>query len=349
MSASDYYDIIVIGAGPAGSTFCRLISNKYKVLLINKPGSKPCGGLLSPDAQRALSRYNLTLPKDILVDPQIFAVKTLDLNSGRQRYYQRAYLNLDRKKFDKWLLDMVPENITVIDGVGTDISRFKEEYTVTYTSCDTIHTVTCHYLVDACGAGSIIRRKIFKKKIRKYIAIQQEFEDIAQSPFYSCIFDKKITDCCSWTISKDNRMIYGGAFPIRGGREKFELQKEKMIEHGFIFGRESKLEACVVHRPANPFQFALYKDNAFAIGEAAGFISPSSLEGISYAMESARMLAAAFNTNNTVRKVAKAYRLKTFSQRIKIVLKLLKCPFMYRHFLRNCVLRAGIASIKIEK
>ena len=54
MSANNTYDIIVIGAGPAGSTFCRLIDARYKVLLIGKADSKPCGGLLSPDAQYEL-------------------------------------------------------------------------------------------------------------------------------------------------------------------------------------------------------------------------------------------------------------------------------------------------------
>jgi len=39
--------------------------------------SKPCGGLLSEDAQLSLARYDITLPKDVLVDPQIFAVKTI--------------------------------------------------------------------------------------------------------------------------------------------------------------------------------------------------------------------------------------------------------------------------------
>lgn len=349
MSANDSYDIVVVGAGPAGSTFCRLIGEKYKVLLINKPGSKPCGGLLSPDAQRALSKYNLTLPKDILVDPQIFAVKTVDLCSGRERYYQRSYINLDRCKFDNWLLSMVPGNITIVDAICTDVYKDGEKYVVTYTEGCNSHSVNCLYLVDAGGAGSIVRRKIFKKKIRKYIAIQQEFEDITQSPFYSCIFDKGTTDCCSWTISKDNHMIYGGAFPIKGGREKFELQKEKMKNKGFIFGKEIKLEACVVYRPENPFQFALYKDGAFAIGEAAGFISPSSLEGISYAIETARLLAHAFNKRDSSKKIASAYKHKTISQRLKIMLKLLKCPFMYNKFLRNCVLKSGITSIKIEK
>ena len=40
---------------------------------------KPCGGLISGDAQKALASFDMTLPKDVLVDPQIFAVKTIDL------------------------------------------------------------------------------------------------------------------------------------------------------------------------------------------------------------------------------------------------------------------------------
>lgn len=74
-----------MGAGPAGSTLARLIDKKYKVMLIDgqtETNSKPCGGLLAPDAQKALAELNLTLPKDVLVDPQIFSVKTIDVDSG---------------------------------------------------------------------------------------------------------------------------------------------------------------------------------------------------------------------------------------------------------------------------
>ena len=108
------YDIAIVGAGPAGATFARLIDKKYRVLLLDpkteeaESFTKVCGGLLSGDAQKALSRYALTLPKDLLVDPQIFAVKTLDIAAGLVRSYPRFYINLDRQKFDLWLASLVP-------------------------------------------------------------------------------------------------------------------------------------------------------------------------------------------------------------------------------------------------
>ena len=67
------YDIVIIGAGPAGSTFARLAEENYKILLVDKrelngshenfSSRKCCGGLLAPDAQRMLSKLQLGLPK----------------------------------------------------------------------------------------------------------------------------------------------------------------------------------------------------------------------------------------------------------------------------------------------
>ena len=80
------YDIAIIGLGPAGATAARLLDKQFKIIAIDlksEAGSsfrKPCGGLLAPDAQKALSRFNLTLPKDVLVDPQISRSKPLTRN-----------------------------------------------------------------------------------------------------------------------------------------------------------------------------------------------------------------------------------------------------------------------------
>ena len=110
------YDIAVVGGGPAAATFARrylILCPGASLLLIdgqNEQHKKPCGGLLAPDSQKALAHFDLTLPKEVLVDPQIFTVQTIDLCSRQVRYYQRYYLNMDRYAFDRWLLSLVPSH-----------------------------------------------------------------------------------------------------------------------------------------------------------------------------------------------------------------------------------------------
>ena len=94
------YDVIIIGLGPAGAALARLLAPHMRVLALDRKtdssGLKPCGGLLAPDAQKALARFDLTLPNGVLADPQIFSVSVLDLDSGLARRYQRFYINMDR-------------------------------------------------------------------------------------------------------------------------------------------------------------------------------------------------------------------------------------------------------------
>jgi hypothetical protein len=73
------YDIIIIWLGPAWATLARLLKNNYKVLAIDRKNnkiSKCCWSLLSPDVQKIPAKFDLCLPKNVLVNPQIFSVRT---------------------------------------------------------------------------------------------------------------------------------------------------------------------------------------------------------------------------------------------------------------------------------
>ena len=343
------YDLIVVGGGPAGATLARLAPRHLRILLLDGqlPGGKPCGGLLAPDAQRALAQFDLTLPKAVLVDPQIFSVRTIDLVTRQERYYPRMYINLHRRRFDEWLLGLVGENVTVLPRRCREIRRQGEGFLVRFGWGEEAGEAWAPLAAGADGAGSLVRRSLFPPApIRRYTAIQQWFPLGVSNPFYSCIFDAETSPCCSWSICKDDRFIFGGAFPPGGCREAFLRQRQRLEDYlGFPFGQSLRTEACQVLRPHRPGSFCCGGEGAFLIGEAAGFISPSSLEGISSALLSGQALAESLGERDPLA----AYRRKTHSLRRKLLLKNLKCPAMYQPLLRRAVLSSGLTSIRVRR
>ena len=349
------YDVLIVGAGPAGSTLARMLSGTGKrVLLLNgqTPGkAKVCGGLLAPDAQKVLAAFDLTLPKRVLVDPQIFSVKTIDAEADLVRYYSRFYINADRGKFDDWLRSLVPPDVEIAAGRCTALERNADG---TFTAA--LHlagggpvTLRAKCVVGADGASSIVRRSFYRCDIRRYTAIQQWFPaDDGVSPFYSCIFDPATSDSCSWSIHKDGQFIYGGSFAPEKCREMFEEQKRRVAgKYGFRFTEPLRTEACTVFRPARMRDFVTGRDGVFLIGEAAGFISPSSFEGISSAILSGKFLAEALRGGDLAA-AERIYRRKARKLKLKLRLKCCKRLFMYVPWLRRAVMRSGLMAIKME-
>ena len=342
------FDAIIVGSGPAGSTLARLLPEAWKILLIDGrgPGGKPCGGLLAPDAQKALARFDLTLPKAVLVDPQIFSVKTIDVAAGLVRWYPRTYLNVNRDAFDSWLIDLLGDNVQVARGRCLRVERQGGRYCVRIREDGREWLAETPLVVGADGAASAVRRCLYPElRTRRYVAIQQWFvpDAASVSPFYSCIFDPEATDCCSWSIHKDGVLIFGGAFPAKGCRTAFEAHKARMARFGFDLRQPVRTEACTVLRPVGPRSFETGRQGAYLVGEAAGFISPSSLEGISSAMRSAEVLADSLSKGNP----ARAYRRATRMLRVKLLMKNLKCPFLYVPALRRLVMRSGLTALRV--
>jgi flavin-dependent dehydrogenase len=353
MNDAPRFDVLIVGMGPAGATLARLLPPQIKTAIIDRKSlcydedgfRKPCGGLLAPDAQKALARFSLSLPRELFVTPQIFAVKTIDIPSKITTLYQRFYLNMDRHKFDLWLASLIDKRVRIFEkSICTDIVREQNGFKVRIIRDGKEDVLYSRYLVGADGSDSHVRKLFFKQKIRQYTAIQQWFTEEHPAPFYYSFFDESITNCYAWGDSKDGHFILGAALPKTNCRANFEKLRTKLISHGFCFGEKVKTEACLVSRPASPFQFAAASRGVFLIGEAAGFISPSSLEGISYAMDSAFRLCRVLQKKPKHPELS--YRLASLGIRLTLTLKLLKNIFMYFPPLRRLVMASGVLSVK---
>ena len=350
------YDIAVIGAGPAGATFARLAADgKRKIVLIDgqtESRKKPCGGLLAPDAQKVLAHFDLVLPKDVLADPQIFSVKTIDLCTRQVRYYPRCYLNMDLYAFDKWLLSLVPEDVKVLSGRCIKMERQEGGFVICVSTGQTIQEIQCREIAGADGAGSLVRKTFFpEKKMMQYASIQQWFRHEGKTtPFYSCIFDPKTSESCSWLIYKDEYVIYGGCFAPKHCRQGFEEQKKRVCSFfGQDFGAPVKTEACLANRPKKYGDFETGANGVYLIGEAAGFISASSFEGISSAIHSASLLAEAFLECGGGKETAERYRRKAVPLKLKLYLKTKKRWFMYTPWVRKLIMKSGLDSIQVQQ
>lgn len=355
------YDIAIIGAGPAGSTLARLICDKYKVLLIDKrqldkgPENdyvvKACGGLVAPDAQKILAELELGLPKSVLVGPQLFTVRTIDLQNKLERYYQRFYINIDRERFDRWLVSLVPNSVDKHFGSSFKLyGKTENGFSVKLIKDGEMYTETAKMIVGADGAYSLVRRQLFPRvEFKKtYISPQEWFEVEKPLPYFSAIFDSEITDFYSWTIPKENHLIIGTALkPGVDAAVKFELLKRKLGNYGFKMGKSVMKEGAFILRPSSTSQIRIGMGRIFFIGEAAGWISPSSAEGLSYAFRSA--LALAKSLQHGPKDAYQGYLKASMPMRLNIVMKNLKSPFMYHPWLRNIVMTSGLDSINVCK
>lgn len=324
------YDIAIVGAGPAGSMLLRFLrEKKLRIAIIDarkldqeyqgKGPIKSCGGMIAPDAQKFLKQQKIRLPEDVFDKMQPKYVKTFDVLSNLSRNYKRNYLNVDREKFDRFLLEGC-EADKYFGYVVNDIKKTDGFYIIN-------NEIKAKILVGADGCQSKVRRVFFpNKKIRTYVSIQDVIKP-QKSKDYECYFDERISNYYGWSLPKGDVTLVG--FAIAEGDKV--IDKFEKFKKDFGFGKEIERQGTFILRPSF-FNKVCCEENIFLIGEAGGYISPSSAEGISYAFKTAKILADSdFNI--------KKFKRKMFKIQLNIFYKNLKSLIMYVPFIRKMVMR----------
>jgi geranylgeranyl reductase len=255
---------------------------------------------------------------------------------------------LSRKAFDNWLISMIPPGVDMASWFIPAGIMKKQMKALQSGICINGKTFTekCRYLVGADGATSRVREILSGRSVHSlpsYIALQQWFISDNPDPYFSVFFNNDLTDFYSWIIPKENTFCLGAALPYSNNiKQAFNSLKKQCSQLGYNFAREAHTESAWIIRPTSG-TIMPGSGRIMLIGEAAGLISPSSAEGISYSLRSAQSLSNAFLTDGAEPSTQYHSYLKGLMK--NILIKNLKAPFMYNHVLRGLIMKTGISSM----
>jgi flavin-dependent dehydrogenase len=219
------YDIVVIGAGPAGCMFVNSIKKDYSILLLDiqkLPPKKICGGLLTEESIQFLGHHNLTIPSFVFSKPKKLKKIYVNLDKGTEKEQGLIY-NIDRNQFNNWMFQLINKNVDILEQVKlkTINTKNKEKITIQLHDMknDTLQKISCSYLIGADGVLSKVRKELQLPLVNKYIAVQEygtANPDITQLYFF---FSKSFIDHFIWIMPKGQQTICGLPFHYRYGKK----------------------------------------------------------------------------------------------------------------------------------
>ncbi|MBN2695004.1 FAD-binding protein [bacterium] len=365
------YDIAIIGAGPAGSTFAKIVSSKFNVVIIEKRDlmvensnlfdiEKSCGGLLTSDAQEMLKKMGLVIPSYVLDSNQLFSIHAIDLYHGKKAIYPRDYLNINRVAFDKWLFSLIPKSIDKKIGYYLEkIEKIDNSINFTIRKNGVYEQHSCKYLIGADGAFSKVRKYLKPEQNPSiYSTIQDYYKADLKLNHFVAFFHPQLTDFYGWIIPKESHNIIGLSFKEKTQHNlnkksveyfnsidaRVSFMKEKMVKYyPFLENKKFLRKGSIHFRPNSLKEIFLGNENIFLIGEAAGWISPSSAEGISFALETGVILAELFN--KSTKNLLSTYIKKTTHIKRRVFFKTIKSPFLYSSGIRNLIFSTKLGQI----
>lgn len=305
------YDVVIVGAGPSGSTCAKyLAEHGINVLLVDKypfPRHKTCaGGLLQhtfrefPYIEPLIEQYNTRVSvhdADLLSSFSIESdVPLVAMTSGR-KHFDNGLVELAKKAGAQFRDNFLVKSVKYIkDGIEVQGS-------------DDV-TLTAKLVVGADSIPGIVGKSLSfglppaSTAVNTFgIAYEKEFQlgkEVCEK-----YFGKE--RCVSLFLHYGDLAGYGWIFPRQesvnigiGGADKdskksaemFQVFLDQLIEkqiipekdiHGNKINADKKIGAIL---PATVPNTSIITDRALLVGDAGGFCSPATGEGIYYAMKS---------------------------------------------------------------
>jgi flavin-dependent dehydrogenase len=296
LPSSKAYHTVVVGAGPAGILAALHAAEVGSVLLVEQsslPRSKSCGGMLHHHTLRTLAEYG-SVPDSIVLSPSHVNFRYHDWDRAILRATSLEFLNVDRAGFDAWLLGLLPDGVEVVAGCAIkDLEQTDDRVSALLKSGGGTATVECVHLIGADGARSQVRRSLGVASTATYVTIQ-DFVQLSGplEPYFDCIYLRDIGDAFgyAYVVPKGEVAIVGSVFYPKTKRpgEKHDAVLAVLRQALPALGPSVAREAAAALSVRSAEDVVPGRGRVLLAGEAGGFMSPTSGEGISYAINSGR-------------------------------------------------------------
>lgn len=296
---------LVVGAGPAGTMAALAASRAGDVLLVDAaplPRDKSCGGMINEHAQRFLAPFG-GIPDELFLEPAWVRFRYHDWDRAIRTATDLTFANVDRRRFDEWLLSLLPDTVSI--AMRTTLERFEQDgngVTAHLTTADGASvTVRCENLIGCDGPRSATRRALVATGTATYVTLQDfcRLEGTIE-PYFDCVYLRDIGDsfAYAYVVPKGPVAIAGSVFYPRTKRphEKHDLAL-RLLRERLPLGESLKREAWSAIAVRRATDTCCGAGRVLLAGEAGGFMSPTSGEGISYALNTGMMAGTAVAAN----------------------------------------------------
>ena len=318
------YDVLIIGAGPAGSSaaFYLAASHKMRVLLVDRyafPRQKACGDAIMPPALDELARLGLVEE----VQQRFHPVNHIGIWVDEKRVpfdepirgserFQRGYV-APRAEFDALLWQhALAAGASWMDQVTIHRLRWQADSIAAIGLHNGAEiSLTARLLIIANGSGSSLALQLRQElKSQGYVdALTQETDTrvrfVATRGYYTVI--EHLEDVLEFYFPQSYGIPYCWVFPMRSGmanvgtiirahlspKEKLEGTLQSFLQSKVMRDRIHMTQVRLKTAPvwAGLRGTALYGERVLVVGDAAALVDLNSAEGISGALYSGRLAA----------------------------------------------------------